>query len=115
MVLFDVCVEQRLLLMITVEIDAFTENEACEIAQEQADAGDYDEEFLEVLSGEVGIVSEEIEVLDARLVNEVAPGENYDYSQATPQAKLNMVINNPAAFGFFEEETEYIVTFEKAE
>jgi hypothetical protein len=39
--------------------------------------------------------------------------ENYSYSQATPNATLNMYISNPQAFGFFEEGAEYVLTFER--
>jgi hypothetical protein len=41
--------------------------------------------------------------------------ENYSYSQATPNASLTMGISNAEAFDFFEEGSEYVLTFEKAE
>lgn len=40
--------------------------------------------------------------------------ENYDYATATPSAHFDMVIQNPAAQGFFVYGEEYIVTFEPA-
>lgn len=44
------------------------------------------------------------------------PGsENYSYSQATPNATLQMYISNPDAFDFFEPGAEYVLTFEKVE
>lgn len=40
---------------------------------------------------------------------------NFSYSQATPQARFDMVITNPDASDYFEPHAEYIVTFEKVE
>jgi hypothetical protein len=38
---------------------------------------------------------------------------NYSFSQATPTANLEMYINNPEAFDYFEGGAEYLLTFEK--
>jgi hypothetical protein len=55
------------------------------------------------------------EVVDLYAVHSSDPtSENYSYSKATPNAHLNMVINNPEAFGFFTPGKQYIVTFEEA-
>lgn len=40
--------------------------------------------------------------------------ENYSWSKATPAGNLEMTVTNPAAFDQFEENGEYLLTFERA-
>lgn len=39
--------------------------------------------------------------------------ENKAWSEATPSANFKMSITNPSAWGFFEPDADYLVTFER--
>jgi hypothetical protein len=39
--------------------------------------------------------------------------ENYSWSQATPSGHMELNVSNPAAFERFDENAEYLVTFEQ--
>lgn len=39
--------------------------------------------------------------------------ENKTFSQYTPSASLEMMVNNPNAIGFYEAGYEYLITIEK--